>query len=464
EVQMAPGKTGGDGLPPHVLIFPLPLQGPVNAMLKLSELLCLAGIHVTFLLSNFSYALLRRHSDIESRFSRYSGFRIAGIDDGLPEDRPRVGVGSIDLLSSILRVGETELRKVLEATDSLRDGSARRRVSFIIIDGILNFVLPVAEELGIPVVHFRTISACSFWASFCSKEVIAAGELPLRGEEEGKYEYWRNPNLDLPVTSIPGMEAILRRRDLPSFFRVTDPNDSELQMLATDTRKAALSAGLILNTFEDLEGPIIDEIRKRIPNVYSIGPLHTHLKSHLDPRSSSVASSSSFLREDRTSIDWLNSQPPKSVIYVSFGSLTQLTEEEHLEFLNGLVNSGHRFLWVVRPDSIAGSDKVAIPEELEQGTRERGYVVEWAPQMEVLAHPSVGAFFTHGGWNSTLESICAGVPMICWPYFIDQPTNSRFVSHEWKVGLDVNSCDRVVVEEMVREVMEDRRRDELSER
>ncbi|EPS60746.1 hypothetical protein M569_14056, partial [Genlisea aurea] len=455
-------------LPPHVLVFPLPLQGHVNSMLKLSELLCLAGIHVTLLLSKFSSSRLRRHSDVESRFSRYSGFRIAVFDDGLPEDNPRVGESTIDLLSSILRVGETELRKVLEATDSLSDGGARRRVSFFVIDGVLSFAMPVAEELGIPVVYFRTISACSFWCYFCSSELIAAGELPLRGEDEGKYEYWRNPNLDLPVTSIPGMEAILRRRDLPSFLRVTDPNDSVLQIMAAETRKTALSAGLILNTFEDLEGPIMDEIRKRIPNVFSIGPLHTHLKSHLDPQSSSLASSS-FLREDRTSIDWLNSQPPKSVIYVSFGSLTQLTEEEHLEFWYGLVNSGHMFLWVMRPDSIAGSDNrhrnAAIPKELEEGTKQRGYLVEWVPQMEVLAHPSVGAFFTHGGWNSTLESICAGVPMICWPYFADQQTNSRFVSHEWKVGFDMkDSCDRVVVEEMVREVMGDRRRDELSER
>ena len=84
--------------------------------------------------------------------------------------------------------------------------------------------------------------------------------------------------------------------------------------------------------------------------------------------------------------------------------------------------------------------------------------MDWAPQEEVLAHPAVGGFLTHGGWNSTLESIVAGVPMICWPYFSDQQLNSRFVSHVWKMGMDMkDTCDRITVEKMVRDVMEERR-------
>ncbi|XP_047953459.1 7-deoxyloganetic acid glucosyltransferase-like [Salvia hispanica] len=165
---------------------------------------------------------------------------------------------------------------------------------------------------------------------------------------------------------------------------------------------------LILNTFEDLEGPILDQIRKHIPNLYSIGPLHSHSKALLKAKGvESSHHSSSFWKEDNTCIAWLDSQPPNSVIYVSFGSITMLTRDELLEFWYGLVKSGYRFLWVVRPDSVIG-DGNEIPVEIEEGTRLRGLMVEWVPQELVLGHESVGAFFTHSGWNSTLEGIVIG--------------------------------------------------------
>lgn len=109
------------------------------------------------------------------------------------------------------------------------------------------------------------------------------------------------------------------------------------------------------------------------------------------------------------------------MIYVSFGSSTVLTREELVEFWHGLVNRKNRFLWVMRPDLVVGKENGDwIPAELEEGTKERGFMVGWAPQEEVLAHKAVGGFLTHSGWNSTLESLVASVPMICCPYFANQ--------------------------------------------
>jgi hypothetical protein len=156
---------------------------------------------------------------------------------------------------------------------------------------------------------------------------------------------------------------------------------------------------------------------------------------------------------------WLDAQPFKSVIYVSFGSITTMTKDALMEFWHGLVNSKKRFLWAIRPDLVDGKGGDGqTPAELVEGTKERGYMVGWAPQEEVLAHPAVGGFFTHSGWNSTLESIVAGVPMICWPYFADQQVNSRFVSEIWKLGMDMKDvCDRVTVEKMVNDLMVEKR-------
>ncbi|MCL7040437.1 hypothetical protein MKW94_003333 [Papaver nudicaule] len=151
---------------------------------------------------------------------------------------------------------------------------------------------------------------------------------------------------------------------------------------------------------------------------------------------------------------WLDKQQEKSVVYVSFGSLAMVSREQWLELWYGLVNSSHRFLWVRRPDSLTVKDdeESRIPAELIESTKERGYMVEWAPQEEVLNHPAVGAFLTHSGWNSTLESMVAGVPMICWPHSAEQQVNSRYVSEVWKIGMDMtDNCNRSTVEKSIRD-------------
>ncbi|XP_058181842.1 7-deoxyloganetic acid glucosyl transferase-like [Rhododendron vialii] len=434
-------------LPPHVLIFPFPLQGHVNSMLKLAELLSLAAVHVTLLLSDFSHSRLLRHTDTHTRFSRYPGFRFETISDGLPEDHPRAGETVTDIMPSLQSVTGPLFKEMMVASDFLRSED-RRPVTCIIADGILSFAGDFALEKGIPLVYFRTISACAFWAYFCIQEVIEAGEVPLKGN-----------GMDLLVKSVSGMERFLRRRDLPGFCRVDEVSEFHFQVLKTETRQTPRAQAVILNTFETLEGPVLSHIRTRMPNLFTIGPLHTHLKTRLSEEKTatmlSSTASGSFWEEDRSCIEWLDRKPPKSVIYVSFGSITVLLRDQLMEFWYGLVNSGQHFLWVMRPDTIAGKDwESQIPAEILEGTKERGYTVGWAPQEEVLNHGAIGGFLTHSGWNSTMESIVAGVPMICWPYFADQMTNSRFVSEVWKIGLDIkDTCDRVVIEKMVRDVM-----------
>ncbi|KAL6580309.1 hypothetical protein OROMI_008333 [Orobanche minor] len=420
--------------PVHVLIFPLPLQGPVNSMLNLAELLCLGDLRITFIVTDYIYARLQSHSNnIQTRFSSYSGFQIRTISDGLPENHPR-GDRFLELFESLRSKTKPLFREVLSAS----------RVSCVIADGILGFTCDVANDVGVPIFYVRTISAACLWVFFRLPKLIQAREIPFQGDD-----------LDIEVKNVPSMEY-LRRRDLPSFCRSHDIANPNIEMYKMECKENPRAYGLILNTFEELEGPILSEMRAVCPNIYTIGPLHAHLKAKLAAHKMPPPAPSCLWEEDRSCMTWLDTQPLKSVIYVSFGSLAVMTNDQLMEFWHGLVNSGQKFLWVIRPDSVIGKDwESKIPVELSQGTKERGYIVEWAPQEAVLAHPAVGGFLTHSGWNSTLESIYAGVPMICWPYFVDQQVNSRLVEEAWKLGLDMkDTCDRSIVEEMILKLME----------
>ena len=272
-----------------------------------------------------------------------------------------------------------------------------------------------------------------------------------------------NQEMDLLVKNVPGMEGFLRCRDLPSFCRGQDTSScSDLkQFFNNEIQINKHTHALILNTFEDLEGPILALLRSQFSRVYPIGPLHAHLNYRLSKEESQYSdnSSSSLWEVDRSCISWLDQKPDKSVVYVSFGSSTILTKDQLAEFWAGLVQSKKYFLWVIRPDLLTGDDSdSSTPEELLEGTEQRGCMVQWAPQNEVLTHQAIGGFLTHSGWNSTLESIMAGVPMLCWPSFADQQINSRYVSEVWRIGLDMkDTCDRALVEEMINDLMDERK-------
>jgi UDP:flavonoid glycosyltransferase YjiC (YdhE family) len=169
-------------------------------------------------------------------------------------------------------------------------------------------------------------------------------------------------------------------------------------------------------------------IRTHCSKIYTIGPFHALLKLKLGSETTTLhsQSSNSLFEVYRSCMTWLDAQPFKSVIYVSFGSTTTTTKDVLMEFWHNLVSSKKRFLWVIRPDLVDGNhaDGQTLTPELVERTKEKGYMVGWAPQAEVLAHPTIGGFLTHSGWNPTIESIMARIPMICWPYLADQQVNS----------------------------------------
>lgn len=203
-------------------------------------------------------------------------------------------------------------------------------------------------------------------------------------------------------------------------------------------KRLTMAEGIIVNSFKELEpGPIEalqEEESSDKPIVYPIGPL-VNMGSKSD-------------EPDSDCLRWLDQQPSNSVLYVSFGSGGTLSHAQIIELALGLEMSSQRFLWVVRcpNDTISNAtyfhnrnsdDPLPyLPEGFSDRTRDRGLVVPlWAPQAQILGHGSIYAFLTHCGWNSTLESIIHGVPLIAWPLYAEQRMNAVMLHEEVKVAL-----------------------------
>lgn len=145
--------------------------------------------------------------------------------------------------------------------------------------------------------------------------------------------------------------------------------------------------------------------------------------------------------------EWLDSQAEGSVIYVSFGTIAVISKRQTEEVARGLLAAGRPFLWVIRQkgNGAEGKEKVEEEEEEEEelSCREelekQGMIVPWCSQLEVLSHPSLGCFVTHCGWNSTLETVVCGVPVVAFPQWTDQGTNAKLLEDVWGTGVRVRA-------------------------
>ncbi|KAB2610775.1 7-deoxyloganetin glucosyltransferase-like [Pyrus ussuriensis x Pyrus communis] len=375
-------------------------------MLKLAKLLHYRGFHVTFVNSEFNHRRFLKSLGPNS-VDDFPDFRFQTIPDGLPDSEADATIQNIPSLCDSMRKNFLApfgnlLLKLNEAVSS--NNSVGPPVTSIVSDGFMPFAITAAEELGLPIAVFFTLAAVGFMGCKQYPTLVEKGLPPPKDES-----YFTNGFLDKVIDWIPGEKAI-RLRDLPASFQTTNPNDINFNFTLEAAVGVHKASAVVVHTFDALEPDVLDALSSMLPHIYAVGPLQLLL--------------------NQVPEDPLEAMGTKHVVYVNFGSLAVVTAQHLIEFGWGLANSKLPFFWVIRPDLVAG-ESVIFPPEFVAETMERGPITSWCPQEQVLNHPSVGGFLTHSGWNSTMESLSAGVPMLCCPLFGKQRTNCFYTCSEW---------------------------------
>ncbi|XP_047947583.1 UDP-glycosyltransferase 75C1-like [Salvia hispanica] len=387
----------------HYLITCFPIQGHINPTLQLAKTLATLGATVTFATS--ASGLKRVHDRLPSP----DGLTYAPFSD---ENTP--ASDTTTYMTNIRRCGTESLIKIIQ--NSLDTGWP---VTCLVYSLLMPWAAKVARDMNVPSAFLAIQCAAAFaiYSRLFGGGSIDGGEI--------------DSSVCVKIQDLPTFSSC----DFPTFVLPQNYMHSFMRPMMTEHMKELETLPkplVLLNTFQELEQEAIKELESKL-NVIAIGPL--------------IATSNSFGgdldNEDKNYLQWLDSKQEKSVVYIAFGSLVVLSNEQKVEILKGLVESKRPFLWVVRS---LDSEEEEVKNMFDQEIRNcDGMIVTWCSQTEVLSHKSIGCFVTHCGWNSTLEGLVSGVPLIGCPHYSDQTTNAKLVEDVWGNGVRARMNGEVVM-------------------
>ncbi|XP_061340015.1 UDP-glycosyltransferase 84B2-like [Gastrolobium bilobum] len=419
----------------NVLMVSMALQGHINPMLKFAKLLISKGVHVTIATTEEGrHRMLKHNASINTNpNSHNSEIQLEFFSDGLSLDFDRSDTET--LVKTIREKGSKNLSSLITNLTKVHNYSC------VIVNPFVPWAIDVVADHGIPCA-LLWIQACAVYSIY--------------------YRYFKNtnpfPNFEDPneKVQLPGL-PVLEVRDLPSFVLPSSPYHFKEVMVhlyhSLDKVKWILGA-----SFFEIEEEIVKSMASLAP-IYPIGPLVSPFL--LGEKENSDVSVDMWNAED-SCIGWLDDKPSSSVIYVSFGSLIVLSQKQIDNIAMALKNSNKAFLWVVKPRDGGSNNKedvAELPLEFFEETKGRGLVVKWCQQEKVLMHPAVACFISHCGWNSTLETVVTGVPVIACPFWTDQPTNAMLIANVFQNGVKMNCGEDGIanaeeIERCIRDVME----------
>ncbi|KAJ0751728.1 putative UDP-glucuronosyl/UDP-glucosyltransferase, UDP-glycosyltransferase family [Helianthus annuus] len=405
---------------PHVLLFPFPTQGHINPIFQFGKRLLSKGVKTTLVTTIY----------INSTLPHNTTTNMEAISDGFDEG----GISSADSPESYVEtfkeVGSKSLTNLIKNLQS--EGNT---IDAIIYDSLIIWALDVAMEFG--------IKGASFFTQACAVNIIYyhvhKGIITLP--------------LDAPVSvlGLPQFECL----ETPSFVHNYGSYPGWSELMFNQFANIDQARWVLTNTFYQLEDEVIEWMRKKW-KLKVIGPTIPSMYLDKQLENDKDYGFSLFKPNHIECMNWLNDKPENSVVYVSFGSLAQLGLDQMKEIAWGLSDSYVNFLWVVRAEEQGKLPKKFVDEKIPG----KGLVVTWCRQLDVLAHESVGCFVTHCGFNSTLEAISLGVPVIGMPQWTDQTTNAKLLDEFWGVGVRVRADENGIARRenlvsCIKKIMED---------
>lgn len=403
----------------HVLLVSFPGQGHVNPLLRLGKRLASKGLLVTLTtIKAFGKDMIKANNITdEEPIPVGDGYiRVEFFDDGLDENDPIRG--SLEQYMPLLESkGKKEITRMIH-----ENAEQNRPVSCLINNPFIPWVSDVGESLGLPSAVLWVQSCASFTAYYYYFHNLV------------RFPTETDPFIDVQIPSLP----LLKFDEIPSFLHPSTPYSGLTVEILKQFGNLEKSFCVLMETFAELETENIEFMSKLCP-IKPVGPL--------------LQDSKEDLSKADDCIEWLDSKPESSVVYISFGTVVYLKQKQVEEIAYALLNSGLNFLWVIRPPPpVLGLDPNVIPDDVLTKTGERGKIVEWSPQEKVLRHKSVACFVSHCGWNSTMEALTSGVPVVGFPQWGDQVTNAVYIAEVFKTGVRLcrgEAEDRIIGREEV---------------
>ncbi|KAL1545827.1 UDP-glycosyltransferase 86A1-like [Salvia divinorum] len=402
----------------HGIMISMPYQGHITPFVSLALKLASKGMTITFVHLESVHHKLSKASHKSDLFSdaRESGLdiRYATIADGFPLDYDR------DLRPE--QYWTTLLQIFSPYVDDFVGKLIRsdpHSLHFLVADTVYVWPAAIARKYNLINVSFYTSPALVFSLLYHLDLLKERGHFS-RKDDAAVIDY------------VPGVGSMKIRDLMTSLSKTSDVTGNSLFKAFEEVKKADF---ILHNTVEELESEALSALNRYQPN-YAVGPIN------LSGTSSVAVGRSLHAEVDITK--WLGSKPAGSVLYVSFGSVVQTSKVVIGEIAHGLRLSEVNFIWVARAHLTAsGGDANVLPGGFVEEVGERGLIVPWCDQISVLSDPAVGGFLTHCGWNSVVESMWCGVPMICFPVTYDQPTVRKLVVSDWEIGIDLGDAATV---------------------